>query len=239
MIGPVTIVTLVWELFPTSGGPDSFSVVLRGLVAFFVWVLLWVGFASVLHARFLDRRHSPPVWRALIWSRTQLEFLFGIFRVTLVLILVGVVAGIPIAIAGAIATWLGILAELVGLLVASYVWARLAMVFPSASVGKPLAIKDSWSLTSSAVWRIAFLLGLLYIVSRILVPLALSLPLLADVPSATDWLVRAVSAALMFGGAAVVAAILSATYQALVETRPPDVRDTYIPQDGTHLADAF
>ncbi len=53
------------------------------------------------------------------------------------------------------------------------------------------------------------------------------------------WQLNLISAVLMFAGAAIVAAILSATYRGLVEMRPPDVRDTYIPQDGSHLADAF
>lgn len=227
MVGPVAVMTIFLVLFPT-GDPGSASVIWQAVISFLLWILLWVGFASVLHARFLDRRQSPPSWRVLIWSRAQVEFLFGIIKVTLLLIGIGIV----VALASNI---IGFVAQLIGTLAAMFVWARLAMVFPGASVGRPLALEDSWSLTSSGGWRVVVLLGVLYLASQALLPLALGLSLFFG----SGWIGHAASAAVLFGGAAVVAAILSATYQALVETRPPDVRDTYIPQDETHLADAF
>ncbi len=222
MVGPVVVLTLISEIFRGEFSVASIA------VSYIAMVLLWVGFASVLHARFLDRQHSPPPWRVLIWSRAQLDFLFGILKITGVLILMGVVVGILSFVAGP-------LAQLVGLVVASFVWSRLAMVFPSASVGKPLALEDSWGLTSHARGRVFVLLGSLYIVSQFYVSLTLSLPLLYG----SGWHIHATSAALLFGGAAVVVSILSAAYQGLVEMRPPDVRETYLPQHGSGLADAF
>jgi hypothetical protein len=139
MIGPVVGMTLLLVLFPT-GDPGSASVVWRADASFLVWILLWVGFASVLHARFLDCRKSPPPWRVLIWSQAQVEFLFGIIKVTLLLIGIGIV----IALASNI---IGFVAQLIGTLAAMFVWARLAVVFPGASVGRSLALEDSWSLT--------------------------------------------------------------------------------------------
>lgn len=102
------------------------------------------------------------------------------------------------------------------------------MVFPGASVGRPLALEDSWSLTSNARGRVVILLGSLYLVAQIFVPMVLGLVLFFG----SNWYIEAAVAALMFGGAAVVAAVLSAIYQALVEMRPQHVRDTYIPEDG-------
>ena len=53
-----------------------------------------------------------------------------------------------------------------------------------------------------------------------------------------EWLLQILSAVLLFFGAAIVAAVLSATYRGLVEMRPADVRDTYVPQDQAPEADA-
>jgi hypothetical protein len=226
MLAPVMILTLIGEFFLTNGVPWSASVVALSVVTYVAFILLWVGFASVLHARFLDRRERPPLWRVLIWSRTQLDFLIGILKVLGLIVLMNVVVVVAAVVAGP-------LAQLIGVLAASFVWARLSMVFPGASVGRPLALEDSWSLTSNARGRVVILLGSLYLVAQIFVPMVLGLVLFFG----SNWYIEAAVAALMFGGAAVVAAVLSATYQALVEMRPQHVRDTYIPEDGSRLAD--
>ncbi len=69
MIGPVVVMTLAREVMlgQIDRSPDSIFVGFGDLVSFVVWYVLWIGFASVLHARFLDHRNSPPLWRTMIW----------------------------------------------------------------------------------------------------------------------------------------------------------------------------
>jgi len=59
IVAPVVILTLIGEFFPTNDVPWSASVVALSVVTYVAFILLWVGFASVLHARFLDRRERP------------------------------------------------------------------------------------------------------------------------------------------------------------------------------------
>lgn len=228
MIGPVVVMTLIRELVPAGFGaaPGTALVTLHGVSVFVVWLLLWVGFASVLHARFLDHGRPPPPWRALIWSHAQVSFLFGIVRLIGVLILVGMATFLLGYVAGEIA-------GLIGLIAGTIVWGRLAMVFPSAAVGRPLALADSWRLTGLARVRVVILIGSLYICAQFFGPIVVVLPLFDG-----EWLLQILSAVLLFFGAAIVAAVLSATYRGLVEMRPADVRDTYVPQDQAPEADA-
>ena len=169
-----------------------------------------------------------------------MSFLFGIVRVTGLLIVVGYVFLIPVGVASQISPIIGEVAEWIMLLVAMVISAGVALVFPAAAVGRPLALRDSWELAGYSRVRAVILVGPLYVFAWTLLPAALVLPFVPSiVPYAVAWQLNLISAVLMFAGAAIVAAILSATYRGLVEMRPPDVRDTYIPQDGSHLADAF
>jgi len=229
MLGPVVAMTLAREIM--LGPVDPLFVQFGGLVAFVVWYVLWIGFASVLHARFLDQRNSPPPWRTMIWSRAQMSFLFGIVRVTGLLIVVGYVFAIPVAVASQISPIVGEVAEWIMLLVAMVIWAGVALVFPAAAVGRPLALRDSWELTQPSRVRVVILVGPLYVFAWTFLPVALVLPFTPSIVSAPAWQLNLISAVLMFAGAAIVAAVLSATYRGLVEMRPADVRDTYIPQD--------
>jgi len=242
MIGPVVVMTLARKvmLSQVDRSADSLLLEFGGLVSFVVWYVLWIGFASVLHARFLDQRNSPPLWRTIIWSRAQMSFLFGIVRVTGLLIVVGYVFAIPAGVASQVSPIIGEVAEWIMLLVAMVIWAGVALVFPAAAVGRPLALRDSWELTGYSRVRVVILVGPLYVFAWTLLPAALALPFAPRIVfHAPAWQLNLISAVLMFAGAAIVAAILSATYRGLVEMRPPDVRDTYIPQDESPAANVF
>jgi len=232
MFAPVILLAAARELsLVVFGGFSIMEVVAQTLVHAGVFLLLWIGFASVLHGQFLGTVTKGRAWRVVIWSRAQVSFAFGGLRLIGVLILLGFatifLSFIPFG-------------GLVGTLIAAFVWSRLAMVFPAAAVGRPLALEDSWGLTGAAKTRVALLIGSLYLIGQILIALTVSWQSLAGLnPDQETWPTSLVISAVLFSWSAVVAAVLSATYRGLVEMRPPDVRDTYIPQDGSHLADVF
>jgi len=165
----------------------------------------------------------------------------------LVVLMVGMIVGLSIVsfIFRSVTGTFGVLViGIGGGLAVLIVWSRMSMVLPSAAVDRPLALGDSWGLTGYAKVRVVLLVASMYALSRLFSDFALPMSLIGGLDAFSDsiavaWVSGLISSAAVFVGAAIVAAVLSATYRGLVEMRPPDVRDTYIPQDGSHLADAF
>jgi len=228
MVIPVLLMTILQQLL--TGSPF----LVEALVSALAWLLLWVGFASVLHARFLGLKVAP--WRAIVWTRAQVSFLLGILKLIGVMILLGILISLLAIIP---------FGNLVGFLISAFVWARCSMVFPSAAVGRPLDLGGSWELTAAQRGRVALLIGALYIVVQVVMSFLIAWPALSGslsglYPEIANPLTTSIVAnALMFLVAAVVVSVLSATYRGLVQMRPAEVRDQYIPDEGSHLVDVF
>lgn len=248
MIGPVVVMTLVSygfvaALLRVSADAQTLLSLVADLVLALVWFALWVGFASYLHRLFLHPQSSGSPWRAIVWTEEQTRFFKGVMK--LVLLIVGMFVGLSIVslVFGSVTGTFGVLVIGVGgSLGILVVWSRLSMVLPSAAVGRPLALGDAWVFTGQAKVRVVILFASMYAVSQVFskfVPVSFAgAPDAFSDSIALAWVPAFISSVALFAGAAVVAAVLSATYRGLVEMRPPDARDTYVPQDGAHLGDA-
>ncbi|NQV82159.1 MAG: hypothetical protein HQ495_16495 [Alphaproteobacteria bacterium] len=229
MFAPVVLMTAAQRapLDLVSYRPST--ILIHWLVGFLAWLILWVGFASVLHGRFLGLKAAP--WRAIIWTRAQVNFLQSILKLIATLIALGFFT--------VILSFAVPFGALLGMFISTVVWSRNAMVLPAAAVGRPMSLGDSWEFTAPARVRVVFLVGSLYLLAQVLVAALFSWQAINVISFEDTWVSSLISSAIMFTGAAIVAAVLSATYRGLVEMRPPHERDSYLPQDGSHLANVF
>ncbi len=145
---------------PGSGiGMMAFTVLYLG-----VMLVLWVTFSVAWHRHYLVRGEVATVRSALRWGRRQTRFLLLFFGVGALIVLPSIIGGM-----------LGILILdpiILTLLLnigAGFIWARLALLFPSTAVDHRMSFGECWMFTRGNGWRLFLVIFLVEILIGVLI----------------------------------------------------------------------
>ena len=195
---------------PTAVEPSlGFGVVAVMAVYALATLAFWVTFCVAWHRHYLVPGEVATIRTALRWGRRQTRFLLLFIGIGVIIVLLGLIGGsIGILILDPI-----ILTLLLNIGIA-FVWARLAMLFPSTAVDQRMSFGECWMFTRGNGWRLFLVIFLVEIPIGVLI--TVTDELLGQFDSWSETLVYAlVNQTMVFIGFAVGVSALSIAYRFL------------------------
>ena len=231
----IVVIAILNTLFTLSAFNNTFGNTFAGLVGIAVDMAVQVMFAVAWHRRYLVPNEVTTVRAALRWGPRHTRFLLltiGVWALVgassfilpfivggLFGSLIGAIIGMPVGVEVMFAGFAGFLLLLI--------YARLSLLFPSASVDHRMSFSECWRATRGNGWRLALIIVfivapvvvILYLIDSIVMTLVPSGSLIVEF---ADIFLRT---ALWFIGIAAGVSALSISYRALLEApsdAPPD-----------------